>query len=101
MPPVRKATLSAGGSLPSRAVAAVRTLPRTDRLMPMNPVIPEKAAPHKNAIARAKPDCTKLRATVPSGRTTLVAVKNTSTNSGTTMIAIVLNCRRKKAPAPS
>ena len=47
MPPVRKATLSAGGSLPSRAAAAVRTLPRTDRLMPMKPVSPEKSAPQE------------------------------------------------------
>ncbi len=101
IPPVRKATLSAGGSFPSRAAAAVRTLPRTDRLMPMNPVIPEKIAPQRKAIARAKPDCRNVSATVPSGRTTLVAVKNTSTNSGMTMIAIVLNWRRRKARAPS
>ena len=101
MPPVRKATLSAGGSLPSRAAAAVRTLPRTDRLMPIKPVMPEKAAPHKKATARAKPDCTKLSATTPSGRTTFVAVKNTSTKSGTTMMAMVLNWRRRKASAPS
>jgi hypothetical protein len=35
MPPVRKATLSASGSEPRLAAAAVRTLPRVARVMPM------------------------------------------------------------------
>ena len=34
-PPVRKATSSAGASFPVRAAAAVRTLPRTARPIPM------------------------------------------------------------------
>ena len=34
-PPVRNATLSAAGSEPAFAAAAVRTLPRVARLMPM------------------------------------------------------------------
>ena len=44
-PPVRNATLSAPGSEPVRAAAAVRTLPRTARLMPMKPVRPDMNAP--------------------------------------------------------
>ena len=40
-PPVRNATLSAAGSEPDLAAAAVRTLPRTARLMPMKPVRPD------------------------------------------------------------
>ena len=43
-PPVRKATLSAAGSEPDFAAAAVRTLPRTARLMPMKPVRPRESA---------------------------------------------------------
>jgi hypothetical protein len=35
IPPVRKATLRAAGRLPVRAAAAVRTLPRVARVMPM------------------------------------------------------------------
>ena len=44
-PPVRNATLSAAGSEPDWAAAAVRTLPRTARLMPMKPVRPDSEAP--------------------------------------------------------
>ena len=51
-PPVRNATLSAAGSEPVRAAAAVRTLPRTARLMPMKPVSPERNAPARNASVR-------------------------------------------------
>ncbi len=44
-PPVRKATRSAPGREPVLAAAAVRTLPRTARLMPMKPVRPDMRAP--------------------------------------------------------
>ena len=52
MAPVRKATLRAGAILPSRAAAAVRTLPRTARLMPMKPVRPEHSAPARKQMTR-------------------------------------------------
>ena len=43
-----------------------------------------------------------MSATFPlTGSTTLVAVKKTRTKSGTTIIAIVRNWRRRKATAPS
>ena len=51
-PPVRNATFSAAGSEPVRAAAAVRTLPRTARLMPMKPVRPDRNAPAMNASVR-------------------------------------------------
>ena len=47
------------------------------------------------------PAWAKLRATVPSGRVTLVAVKKIRTARGTTMMAIVRNWRFKNASAPS
>ena len=51
-PPVRKATLSAAGSELVRAAAAVRTLPRTARLMPMKPVRPDRKQPATKASVR-------------------------------------------------
>ena len=48
-PPVRNATSSAFGIEPVRAAAAVRTLPRTARLMPMKPVRPDRKHPSTNA----------------------------------------------------
>ena len=56
-PPVRNATSSAFGIDPLRAAAAVRTLPRTARLMPMKPVRPDKKQPSTNAPVRNTPDC--------------------------------------------
>ena len=101
-PPVRKATRSALGSWPSRAAAAVRTLPRTERFMPMIPVSPENVAPTRKAIARKSPDCPKDNATWPFVLlTTFVAVKNTSTASGRTTMPMARNCRRRNATAPS
>ena len=51
--PVRKATRSAPAMPPPwAAAAAVRTLPRTAMLMPMNPVRPEKAAPKRKQMTR-------------------------------------------------
>ena len=41
---------------PSRAAAAVRTLPRTAVLMPMNPARPDRMAPTRKARARNRPD---------------------------------------------
>ena len=58
-PPVRMATLSAAGSDPERAAAAVRTLPLTAVLIPMNPVRPEKLAPTRNAMVLKMPEGTK------------------------------------------
>ena len=76
-------------------------MPRTERFIPMMPVMPEKVAPTRKARARYRPDSPKLKATEPSGLTTLVAVRNTSTARGTTMMRITRNCRRRKATAPS
>ena len=47
------------------------------------------------------PAWAKLRATVPSGRFTVVAVKKMRTASGTTMMRMVRNWRFKNASAPS
>ena len=97
-PPVRNATLSAAGSEPERAAAAVRTLPRTARLMPMNPVRPESRQPATNASVRNRPDWANVRpddafGPARSGLVTSVDVTNTTTASGIRITAIVLNCR--------
>ena len=76
-PPVRNATCSAPCSEPLRAAAAVRTLPRTARLMPMKPVRPDRNAPAMNAAVRAAPEEAKERATTPSGLVMWVEVKKT------------------------
>ena len=55
-PPVRNATFSAAGIEPDFAAAAVRTLPRTARLMPMKPVRPDMKQPRTNASVRYMPD---------------------------------------------
>ena len=65
-PPVRNATLSAAGSEPERAAAAVRTLPRTARLMPMNPVRPESRQPAMNARVRNSPGLREGEAREPT-----------------------------------
>jgi len=67
----------------------------------MNPVRPENAAPMRKQTTRQIPFCENVIATDPSARTTLVAVKKMSTARGTTMSAIVRNCRRRNASAPS
>ena len=54
-PPVRKATVRASAMLPSRAAAAVRTLPRVASVMPMYPVRPEATQPRMNATVRHGP----------------------------------------------
>ena len=100
-PPLRKATLSAPGSEPALAAAAVRTLPRTARLIPMKPVRPDKKHPPMNASVRNSPDCAYDSASVPFGSTTLVEVTKTMAATGMTMMAIVLNCRRRYAIAPT
>src|SRR5476649_2393903 len=51
-PPVRNATCNAAGIEPRLAAAAVRTLPRTARLIPMNPVRPDKKQPRMKAAVR-------------------------------------------------
>jgi len=101
MPPVRNATLSAAGSDPARAAAAVRTFPRTARLIPMKPVRPDIKQPARNARVRNSPDAPKLRASEPFGFSTEVEVAKTTTMSGSRMRAIVLNCRVRYARAPS
>ena len=67
-PPVRNATSSAFGIEPLRAAAAVRTLPRTARLMPMKPVRPDKKQPSTNAAVRNPPDCGNVERDVPVRR---------------------------------
>jgi hypothetical protein len=51
-PPVRKATLRAAGNEPDLAAAAVRTLPRTARPIPMKPVRPDMKQPATKASVR-------------------------------------------------
>ena len=89
--------MSAPGSLPPVAAAAVRTLPRTATLIPMNPVSPEKAAPKRKQTTRRRPASAKEKAIVPFGLVTLVAVKKMSTARGTTMITITRNWRFRNA----
>ena len=101
MAPVRKATFRAPGSFPSRAAAAVRTLPRTARLIPMNPVSPDRVAPAKKHSTRKPPAAPNDSAMDPLGRWTLVAVKKISTARGMMMMAMARNWRRRKATAPS
>ena len=67
----------------------------------MNPVSPENVAPNRKQTTRSSPAWTKLKAMVPLGRVTLVAVKKMRMASGTTMMTITLNWRFKKAWAPS
>ena len=55
-PPVRNATFSAAGIEPVFAAAAVRTLPRIARLIPMKPVRPDMTHPRMNASVRYAPD---------------------------------------------
>jgi hypothetical protein len=69
--------------------------------MPINPVRPDRKAPARKARVRAVPDCANDSATLPSGFSTWVEVKKTRIASGTMMTAMVLNCRRRKAVAPS
>ena len=75
------------------AAAAVRTLPRTARLMPMKPVSPDMRQPARKASVRKMPDWTKDRASVPSGLSTAVDVTNTTITSGMRMNPIVRNWR--------
>ncbi len=100
-PPVRKATLSAAGSDPDLAAAAVRTLPRVASVIPMKPVNPDRNAPAMNAIVRNRPDWALVSATTPSGSTILVDVRNTIAATGIMITAMVLNCRRRYAAAPT
>ena len=87
--------------LPSRAAAAVRTLPRVASVMPMYPVRPEAMQPRMNATVRAVPDAANDSADDSSGRRISVDVKNTIAATGTTMTAMVRNCRFRYAAAPS
>ena len=92
-PPVLKATSRAGPILPVRAAAAVRTLPRTARPMPMKPVRPDMKQPARNARVRNRPDSKNERASVPSGLSTATEVTKTTIASGTRMNPIVRNWR--------
>ena len=92
-PPVRNATCRAGAILPVRAAAAVRTLPRTARLMPMKPVRPDMKQPARNASVRKLPDATNDSAVSPLGFSTATEVTKTTSASGTRMKAIVRNWR--------
>ena len=90
-PPVRNATCNAFGIEPLLAAAAVRTLPRTARLMPMKPVRPDMKHPSTNASVRQMPDCAYDNASTPLSFLIAVDVMNTTIASGTRMTAIVLN----------
>ena len=92
-PPVRNAICSAGGILPVRAAAAVRTLPRTARLMPMKPVRPDKRQPATKASVRNVPDSANDSASTPLGFSTATDVTNTMIASGMRMYPIVRNWR--------
>jgi hypothetical protein len=92
--PVRKATLSAAGIEPFLAAAAVRTLPRTARLMPMKPVRPDAKQPSRKATVRTAPETPWLIASAPVSLLVIaVDVMNTMTTRGTRMTAIVRNWR--------
>ena len=93
-PPVRNATLSAAGSEPLFAAAAVRTLPRTARLIPMKPVSADRNAPSTKASVRKRPDSPNESSSTAPFRTS-VEVTNTRTATGTRMRAMVRNCRRR------
>ena len=93
-PPVRNATCERlRHRAAACAAAAVRTLPRTARLMPMKPVRPDKKQPSTNAAVRNRPTPRTTSATPPSACFTAVEVRNTTTASGTRITTIVLNCR--------
>ncbi len=100
-PPVRNATFNAPAREPVRAAAAVRTLPRTARLIPMNPVRPDRNAPATNAVVRNAPDAPNDNAVAPPGLSTSVEERKTSPATGTRMNAMVRNWRRRYAIAPS
>ena len=84
--PPRKATLSAGPR-PPRAASAVRTLARTETIMPMKPAAPERIAPIRKPIAASQ----------PSG----VGAKKMRIARTTATIPIVPYWRLRKAMAPS
>ena len=92
-PPVRNATCSAGAIWPSRAAAAVRTLPRTASPMPMKPVRPDMRQPAMNASVRYPPDSAKLSASTPLGLSTAADVTKTMIASGMRMYPMVRNWR--------
>ena len=74
------------------AAAAVRTLPRTARLMPMKPVRPDMRQPARKARVRKTPDWANDSASSPlASLTTLVEVMNTMNARGTRITAMVLN----------
>ena len=65
----------------------------------MNPMAPEKMAPTMKARVRKVPDWAKVRETPrtsPSASLLIaVEVRNTTTATGTTMMAMVRNWRRR------
>jgi hypothetical protein len=61
----------------------------------------ENRAPTRKHAVRTPPDVAKPRATEPSGFFSATEVTNTTTASGTTMTAMVRNCRLMYAMAPS
>ena len=68
--PPRKATLSAGAR-PPRAASAVRTLARTETIMPMKPAAPESIAPIKKPMAAA---CQRQREADDHDRSTTATI---------------------------
>ena len=74
---------------------------RTASDIPMKPVSPDIKQPARNASVRNRPEEKNESASVPSGLSTAVEVKNTTAISGIRMSAMVLNWRRRYAMAPS
>ena len=85
-PPVRNAIRIAGRSpaAPSRAAAATRTLPRTARDIPVNPVVAENKAPTRKKMLR--PQRTDAESAGSSRRMKKI---------GTTKMPMVRNWRRR------
>ena len=101
VPPARNATWRASSIFPLLAAAAVRTFALVASHMPRNPMKPEQSAPKRNARVRKMPDWTCSRPSPVDSFRISVEVRNTTTASGTTMIAIVRNWRLMYAIAPS
>ena len=83
--PPRNATLSAGPK-PPRAASAVRTLARTETIMPMKPAAPDRIAPIRKPIAASLPSV---------GATQMTIARMTAT------MPTVRYCRCRNAMAPS
>ena len=68
MAPERKAMREARGEADCEAAWAVRTLARTETIMPMKPAAPERTAPIRKPIATVMPrsQATMTKTTMPT-----------------------------------